>query len=348
MEKLKQSFKDNLLNEDVMFNRITEKTSRKSLLNFVNFKVLLTLSIVLTLIIAIIINNSSPLNPVKNTTQIGISTPQNKLAYAIVSVDINPSFELYVDINDKVIEIIPLNDEAKTLSYESFVGLAIQDAVEELIRKAQDAGFIDLTKTTSNTVIISTISYGVDGTKLIKDIQIKLRSSLFIDRSIKSYIIKATDDDREEAKKENVSLGIYMLNGLIQNNGMPMSVQAFVSDLNNLELLEEYAENTTNVELVSVIQVLINELKRLNIETTQFQNRLNTEGEDLEELIEDLKDAFESIGYKETYSNTSMDENEEDEEDVTHSISESEDDEESIEEHDVEDEEDEEDEEEDN
>lgn len=340
MEKLKQSFKDNLLNEDIMFKRITEKTTQKSYLNFVNFKVLTTLSIVLTLIIAIVINNSSPLNPVKNTTQIGISTPQNKLAYAIVSVDINPSFELYVDIDDKVIEIIPLNDEAKTLSYESFVGLPVQDAVEELIRKAQDAGFIDLANTTPNTVIISTISYGVDGTKLVKDIQIKLRSSLFIDRSIKSYIIQATDDDREKAKNENVSLGIYMLNGLIQNNGLPMSVQAFVSDLNNLELLEEYAENTTNVELVSVIQVLINELQRLNINASEFQNRLDTEGEDLEELIEDLKDAFESMGYKESNSNTSVDENEEEDLEDNQSISESDDDEEDVEkEEDVEDEE---------
>jgi hypothetical protein len=348
MEKLKQSFKDKLLNEDVMFKRINEKTTQRSFINFVNLKVLMTLSIVLTLIIAIVINNSSPLNPVKNTTQIGISTPQNKLAYAIVSVDINPSFELYIDIDDKVIEIIPLNDEAKTLSYESFIGLPVQDAVEEIIRKAQDAGFIDITNTTPNTVIISTISYGVDGTKLVKDIQIKLRSSLFIDRSIKSYIIKATDDDREKAKSENVSLGIYMLNGLIQNNGLPMSVQAFVSDLNNLELLEEYAENTTNVELVSVIQVLINELERLNISASEFQNRLNTEGEDLEELIEDLKDAFESIGYKETSSNTSLDESEDDEEDEDHSISESDDDEEDIEKEEEEVEDDDEEEEEDN
>jgi hypothetical protein len=158
MEKLKQSFKDKLLNEDVMFNRITEKTKQKSYLDFVNIKVLITLSIVLTLIIAIVINNSSPLNPVKNTTQIGISTPQNKLAYAIVSVDINPSFELYIDIDDKVIEIIPLNDEAKTLSYESFIGLPVQDAVEEIIRKAQDAGFIDITNTTPNTVAATTIT----------------------------------------------------------------------------------------------------------------------------------------------------------------------------------------------
>lgn len=339
MEKLKQSFKDNLLNEDVMFSLITHKTTQKSHLKFLNFKFLLSLSIVLIVILAIVINNSSPLNPSKNTTQIGISTPQNKLAYAIVSVDINPSFELYIDMDDKVIEIIPLNDEAKTLTYESSIGLPVQDVVEELIRKAQDAGFIDLTKTTLNTVIISTISYGLDGTKLVKDIQIKLRSSLFIDRSIKSYIIRATDDDREKAKSENVSLGIYMLNGLIQNNGLPMSVQTFVSDLNNLELLEEYAENTTNVELVSVIQVLINELKRLNVDASAFQNRLNTKGEDLEELIEDLKDAFESIGYKESNSNTSVDENEEDEDD-DQSLTETDDDEDIEKDEDEEDEED--------
>jgi len=166
-----------------------------------------------------------------------------------------------------------------------------------------------------DTVIISTISYGSDGVKLVKDIQVKLRSSLAIDRNIKSYILKATDEDREEAKRENISLGIYMLNGIIQNNGTPMNVQTFVSDLDNLEVLEEYAEETNGSELVSVIQVLINELNRLNIDTTQFQTRLNTKGEDLEELIEDLKDEFESIGYSESSESDNKIESSDDHED---------------------------------
>lgn len=299
MDKLKQSFKENLMNEEAIYQTILKKSTFRKPFNIFNKKLVLSFSFALILILAIILSNLPALNINKTPTTIGISTPLNKLAYAIVSVDINPSFELYVDLEDKVIEINPLNNEAKTLNLNSLIGLPVQDVVEDLIKQAQDLGYINLTDTNQDTVIISTISYGLDGVKLVKDIQIKLRSSLSIDRSIKSYILKATDEDREEAHRENISLGIYMLNGIIQNNGTPMNVHTFVSNLNNLEVLEEYAEDTNGSELVSVIQVLIDELNRLNVDTSSFQTRLNTQDEDLEELIEDLKDKFESIGYQE-------------------------------------------------
>jgi len=315
MDKLKQSFKDNLMNEDVIYKSLIKKTSTHKSFSFLQNKLILSLSIAIVLIIAIVLSNLPSLNINKTPTTIGISTPSNKLAYAIVSVDINPSFELYIDINDTVIEINPLNDDAKSLELDQLIGLPVQDVVENLIKQSQDSGFINLTDMNQDTVIISTISYGTDGEKLVKDIQIKLRSSLAIDRNIKSYILKATDDDREEAKRENVSLGIYMLNGIIQNNGTPMNVQTFVSDLDNLEVLEEYAEETNGSELVSVIQVLINELNRMSIDTTQFQTRLNTKGEDLEELIEDLKDEFESIGYSESSESDNKIESSDDHED---------------------------------
>lgn len=176
-------------------------------------------------------------------------------------------------------------------------------------------GYINLIDTNQNTVIISTINYGIDGEKIIKNIQVKLGSSVNIDRSVKSYIIRATDDDREEAKRENVSLGIYMLNGIIQNKGVPMSVQNFVSDLNNLEILEEYAEKTNGTELVEIIQALINELVTKGIDVTSFQNRLNREGEDLEELIDDLKDQFESLNPNTNSDDKNDDEYEDDESD---------------------------------
>ncbi|HET6785997.1 MAG TPA: hypothetical protein VFH18_08225 [Erysipelotrichaceae bacterium] len=315
MDKIKQSFKENLMNEDKMYQTLITKTTKHHYFNIFSNKLVLSFSIALLLIFAIILSNLPSLDINKTPSTMGVSTPSNKLAYAIVSVDINPSFELYVDLQDIVIEIHPLNDDAKSLTLNKLIGLPVQDVVEDLIKQAQDLGYINLLDTNQDTVIISTISYGSDGVKLVKDIQVKLRSSLAIDRSIKSYILKATDEDREEAKRENVSLGIYMLNGIIQNNGTPMNVQTFVSDLSNLEILEEYAEETTGSELVSVIQVLINELNRLKVDTTTFQTRLNTQGEDLEELIENLKDKFESMGYSESSETENKIESSDDHED---------------------------------
>ena len=292
MERLKQTYKEKLLNEDLMLKSIHDSIEPKSLFRM-NFKSKLMVGALATLILFLVISNLDSIGTSKSTNIIGITTPRNNLAYALVSVDINPSFELYVDKDDKVIEINPINDDAKTLDTESLINFEVQDAIEELIKQAQNLGYINITDTNQDTVIISTINYGIDGEKLVKNIQVKLKSSLDINRNIKSYIIQATDDDREKAKEENISLGIFMLNGIIQNNGVPMSVQAFVSDMNNLEILEEYAEKTNGTELVEVIQVLIDELKRLKFDTTRFQTRLNTDGEDLEELVEDLKDEFE-------------------------------------------------------
>jgi len=308
MDKLKQTFNDNLLNEDKILMSINKKIKPKNSW-FYNRNIQISFGLLTLIIISLLITNIIQFQPNKSIKTIGITTPRNQLAYALVSIDINPSFELYVDKNDKVIEINSINEEAKTLDIDQLIGLEVQDVVESLIKQAQDKGYINSLDTNQDTVIISTINYGIDGEKLIRNIQVKLGSSLNIDRNVKSYIIQATEDDREEAKKENISLGIYMLNGIIQNNGVPMSVQNFVSDLNNLEILEEYAEKTNGSELVEIIQALINELVSKGIDVSTFQSRLNSEGEDLEELVEDLKDQFENLSPNSSSSN----ENQEDE-----------------------------------
>ena len=328
MDKLKQTFNDNLLNEDKILMSINKKIKPRNSW-FYNANIRISFGILTLIIISLLITNIIQYLPNKSVNTIGVTTPRNQLAYAIVSIDINPSFELYVDKYDKVIEINPINDEAKTLNIDQLIGLEVQDVVESLIKQAQDKGYINSLDTYQDTVIISTINYGIDGEKLIRNIQVKLGSSLNIDRNVKSYIIQATEGDREEAKKENISLGIYMLNGIIQNNGVPMSVQNFVSDLNNLEILEEYAEKTNGSELVEIIQALINELVNKGIDVTSFQNRLNREGEDLEELVEDLKDQFENLSPNSSSSNENQedeynledeenDDDHEDEEDVKH------------------------------
>lgn len=309
MERLKQTFKENLLNENRILESINSSIKPKQ--NWFNQRELrISLGMLSLIILALFVTNLIQNKTDRITNTIGITTPRNNLAFALVSVDINPSFELYVDLEDKVIEISPLNEEAKSLSLDELIGLEVEDVVENLIEQAQNKGFINLSDLNQDTVIISTINYGLDGEKLIRNIQVKLRSSLTIDRTIKSYILKATDKDREKAKEENISLGIFMLNGIIQNNGVPMSVQLFVSDLNNLEKLEEYAEKINGAELVEIIQVLIDELQRTGVDVSTFQNRLNTDGEDLEELVEDLKDEFE--GDKSNHSSENVDNHEQD------------------------------------
>ena len=249
----------------------------------------LSLSFMSLLVLALLISRTLPS---KTEVLLGVTTPNQKLAYALVSVDINPSFELYTDLNDLVIDVVALNAEAQAMDSTLWVGKDVQWVVSDLIAQASSLGYLDITDLNQDYIVVSTVSFGADGTRLVKDLKFTLESNLDLNRTVSTYVLEASEKDYEDANSEHVSLGLFMMNGWIQNNGTPMSVQEFVSNPNNLELLEENAEHASSAELKSVIQALIDDLKSQGIDTTSYQTRMNNTSEDLEELVEDIKDVY--------------------------------------------------------
>lgn len=291
MEKLKSVYQQTVMNEETMLEKIMQNAPKKHSLvlslNPIWFKVGLVFSMVLFLVFA-----QDIFLPKKNTVTIGHVTANDKLAYAMVGVDINPSFELYMDLDDVVIDVRALNADAESLNLSTLIGLPINQAIVNVIEMAKTAGFLDATSVNMDTIIISTVSFGADGTRLISELKLALLSSRAIDRTVRTYVIEGDEDDFEASEAKNLPLGIYLLNGMIQNNGVTMSVKEFVNDSKNLEVLEEMAEHATASEMISVIRALIDELKKTGFDVSAFETRLNRQGEDLEELIEDIKDAF--------------------------------------------------------
>lgn len=71
-----------------------------------------------------------------------------QLAYAesYVTISINPEAELVADENGVVIGVYPVNEDAEILLSEStFEGMTIEDAVEEIVEIAEEAGYLDET-----------------------------------------------------------------------------------------------------------------------------------------------------------------------------------------------------------
>ncbi len=61
-----------------------------------------------------------------------------------VTIDVNPSFELIVDEENKVVSVTALNDDASVLLYgEMIVGKDVEDATEAIINLTIEAGYID-------------------------------------------------------------------------------------------------------------------------------------------------------------------------------------------------------------
>ncbi|MBE0701134.1 MAG: hypothetical protein IH571_05560 [Acholeplasmataceae bacterium] len=64
---------------------------------------------------------------------------------AYVTLDINPSVELIVTPNEKVIYANPLNEDGETLLIElNLIGMNLDDAIDTIIEEAISLGFIDV------------------------------------------------------------------------------------------------------------------------------------------------------------------------------------------------------------
>lgn len=83
----------------------------------------------------------------------GLSSCAKKPEASRVTIDVNPSFELIVDKDKKVVSVTALNDDASVLIYgEALVGKDIEDATEILINLTVNAGYVDDQQTISISV----------------------------------------------------------------------------------------------------------------------------------------------------------------------------------------------------
>lgn len=129
-----------------------------------------------------------------------------------VNVDINPSMEFSLNIFNRVLDVKGLNDDGKNiLKDKSYKNVKIDDAVEDVIEKAVDGGFLG--ESSQNAVMI-TVS-GKDSEKISK-IQEELENAanVTLDQDkIKSEVLteKITLSKRDDAKELGISPGKLVL-----------------------------------------------------------------------------------------------------------------------------------------
>lgn len=283
MKPFKKAIDQSFFNQDAMYQRILETSSRKT-----GFSFKLVPGLALAMVLAVLMLNL----PQKQTTLLGIQSPKNKLAYAVVSVDINPSFELFTDQDEKVIDVKALNTEAQTLDVQAWVSQPLPIVLDDLIAQATRLGYLNPRDTQTDYIVVSTVTYGADGQAITKTIQTRLAQNVELNRTVKTYVLNGNPDDYEEAEKEHISVGLYLMNGVIQNQGQPMTIQEFVQDSNNLDQLEEIAEHQSEEDLIPIVQALLDDLKNKGIDVSTFEKQLGQPNVDLEELVDDLKDFY--------------------------------------------------------
>ena len=133
-------------------------------------------------------------------------------AAAYVSLDINPSLEMAVDKNLKVIDVQCFNDDASNLIQpEELQGKNMYDAFAEVINKAIEQNYI---KPGEDNLIISTVS--PSGTEPVPVDQEAV--SQFLENTVTASgytsqvtVYAASDEIRATAKNEGLSPGKYLV-----------------------------------------------------------------------------------------------------------------------------------------
>lgn len=122
----------------------------------------------------------------------------NNKVVSTITLDINPSIELQLNKKNEVVNIIPLNDDAKVIIDDSLKGLDLNNALDKITANVIDKGFV---KDDTATIIIHT--EGISS----KDVESVLTKS-FEYKKVGSNIIiveNITKEDEDLAKKYGVS-----------------------------------------------------------------------------------------------------------------------------------------------
>ncbi|MED4798672.1 anti-sigma factor domain-containing protein [Bacillus atrophaeus] len=141
----------------------------------------------------------------------------NNKAYAYMTIDINPSFEMALNSEYEVIELTPLNDEGKRIvsDINDWEKSDFKQVIDAIITDCSEQGYVKESK----EILISTVyentkddTYKSGVKKQLSDVTNKYKKTYHME-SLESDL-----DTREKAKKEGMSTGTYIRQNEKKNN----------------------------------------------------------------------------------------------------------------------------------
>lgn len=298
MHKLKKSISTYALNDEKILQRMRRPT-------YFSFKLASALVLGFLMVLAILPH---------------IQTQPTQAFVATLRVEINPAFEISVDHNDKVLDVIALNPEGEAFDETLYIGQSVATVVDALIAFAIEQGFIDDLALNSDVVSI-TLVVDEDERQAIQDaidhLGQRLRAhfaSLEGGNKVDIVFIKATLRELMEARAKNLPLGLFVLQGhLLLQDGTLIPMREFMksehgqhlnvltrSQRQELRALERYLDRLSDLvedledlesELLTNGSTDTQRLTELRLRIARLHERIATIQARVDEL-DDIKDGY--------------------------------------------------------
>jgi hypothetical protein len=231
------------------------------------------------------------------------------LAYnATVRVEINPAFDVIVDQDDLVVDIIKLNDDALAFDSEPWIGQPVEEVINALIAYALEAGFIDEEALESDVVSVTIVTDEEEDDEVKEAIdnlgqRIQLRLQDQEDATkVDVIFIKATLRELFEAEGKEVPLGLYVIEGkMLQEDGSLIPMKEFLAQnpemaINRNQRGEAYTLKAFEKQLNALknqgvdIEALQRELQNIKDDENRSENTLDAFKEQIKQRQQDQDD----------------------------------------------------------
>jgi len=205
-------------------------------------------------------------------------------AYAIVSLDINPSIQIEADSNKKVIKVEGINDDGKNIDFTDIKGLDIDTGIQRIKEKLVEKKYLD-----TNTEVLVGVAFTTtneDNSSYEETLKDAIRAT-FNTEDI-TYI-KADKKEIEEAKTEGISLGRYKAKESIsvdqdtKNNigkAPVKQITALIKDKENVIQWDAKDEKINEAPVTNVKPEVKNENPPTNVDANTNSNTNTNVGKD--------------------------------------------------------------------
>jgi hypothetical protein len=290
--------KDNMaIGSKIMYTEtdVIQKQKRKRVY-FMKKKLLLSIPAIAIALLLIVLNPGDIIN-IDNTKVTSAATTAT-----IVTVDINPSFKIFADETNIVLNVEAMNEDAKTIQIEDLIGLKTVDAIEAIIERSELAGFIDTTDLEDDFVLVTSIDADdeddIDNTQYLMDqLQIRAQDSQILEK-VNVAMTQANMEQLQNAEQNKTSAGLMNI-----NNGEETSVKEYFA---NKENVQAFTKNGDLIEAnyehkLQVMEKIIGELDNeetlknsLSLEFKSTQDAYNESNQKYQEAMSKFNNAADS------------------------------------------------------
>lgn len=181
--------------------------------------------------------------------------------YSYINIDINPSVEIVANKYDRILRVEAINgDGTEILKDGNFKNKKVDSAVEEIIKKASETGYIE---PDNSKAVMLTVSSNDE--KKAEEVGKKLQEAVKIEEAGKEektdiLVQKATVEQHDEARKLDISPGKLKL----------------IEELRDIRP-DVKIEDYKTVPVKEIMEAIVNS-KKENADDNRLENQKNKEG----------------------------------------------------------------------